>query len=43
MAGSAMTQSRFTDDPTMPVAAAKIVPVKMTAAYREPGRRHSSI
>ena len=37
MAGSAMMQSRLTEEPTMPVAAAKIVPVRLTVAKSEPG------
>ncbi len=37
-----MTHSRLTEEPTMPVAAAKMVPVEMTAMYSEPGRRAKS-
>jgi len=37
MAGSAMTHRRVMDEPTIPVAAAKIVAVKIIAIYRDPG------
>ena len=36
MAGAAITPSKVTDEPTMPVAAAKIVAVMITARYKAP-------